>query len=215
MLTLAVSRGRIWEEAMPLLAGLGIVPDAAALKTRQLIIPTQNPEVRLLPTRAQDAPVFVARGAAQAGIAGRDVLAELRSADIICPLDLCIAKCRMVSAALPDFRPPLNSHKPLMVATKYPNIARAHFAGRGIPTNIIKLHGSMELAPQVGVADMVVDLAASGRTLRENGLVEIEKLMDVSAMWIVNRVAMRRLPQLREFQNRLAAEICPPAHPDN
>ena len=185
-----------------MLRAMGMTPDAAALQTRQLIIPTANPQVRLLPVRAQDTPAFVACGAAQAGIAGRDVLAETRMAEIICPLNLRFAACRLVTAAT---QAEAVSRQPLTVATKYPNLARAHFAGRGVAVNIIKLHGAIELAPLVGVADVVVDLAASGQTLRENGLVEQETIMQVSAMLIVNRVAARRRPEVAALPQDMAA----------
>ncbi|MGU9951179.1 MAG: ATP phosphoribosyltransferase [Gammaproteobacteria bacterium WSBS_2016_MAG_OTU1] len=206
MLTLAISRGRIWDEALPLLRALGLSPDEAALQTRQLIIPTADPQVRLLPVRAQDAPTFVACGAAQMGIAGRDVLAERRMSEIICPLDLQIAACRLVVAAAADFTFATDG-RPLLVATKYPNLARAHFAKSGVAADIIKLHGAMELAPQVGVADVIVDLSASGRTLHENGLVEKETILQVSAMLIVNRIAERRNVAVRDLQQRLAALV--------
>lgn len=215
MLTLAVSRGRIWDEAAPLLRALGLAPDADALKTRQLIIPTASPDVRLLQVRAQDAPAFVACGAAQAGIAGRDVLAERRMAEIACPVDLHIAACRLVVAAPKGYRPAAG--KTPRVATKYPNLTRAHFAARGESVNIIKLHGALELAPHTGVADIITDLADSGRTLRENGLAERETIMRVSAMFITNRIAARRRPEVAALQERLAelaagrAKNAPPA----
>ncbi len=205
MLTLAVSRGRIWDEAAALLRACGLAPDDAALATRQLVIPTENPLVRLLRVRAQDAPAFVASGAAQAGIAGRDVLAERPVDEISCPLDLRIAVCRLVTAAPEGYCPAAN--KTPMVATKYPNLTQAHFAGRGAAVNIIKLHGALELAPHVGVADMIADLAASGRTLRENGLAERETIMRVSAALIVNRIAARRRPEVADLQRRIAAAI--------
>ncbi len=204
MLTLAISRGRIWEEAVPLLRTLGLAPDEAAQNTRQLIIPTEDSNVRLLQVRAQDAPSYVACGAAQAGIAGRDVLAERRMGEIICPIDLQIAKCRLVAAA-PSGRGELPSAP--TVATKYPNLTRAHFASRGIAADIIKLHGALELAPLVGVADMIVDLVKTGRTLQENGLEETETIMSVSAMFVINRIAARRCPEVAGLQARIAAHI--------
>lgn len=186
---------------MPLLQGAGLAPNAEDSKTRRLVVRTSDPNVQLLRARAQDAPVFVACGAAQAGIAGRDVLAERRMSEIICPLDLEIARCRLVAAAAADFRP--REKETLRVATKYPNLTRAHFAEKGIAADIIKLHGALEIAPQIGVADMIVDLADSGRTLRENGLAERETIMRVSAMFIVNRIAARRRPEVFELQKRI------------
>ncbi|MGI9297200.1 MAG: ATP phosphoribosyltransferase [Gammaproteobacteria bacterium] len=205
MLTLAVSRGRIWDAALPLLRALNLAPDAADTDTRRLVVRTADSRVRLLRVRAQDTPVFVACGAAQAGIAGRDVLAERRMSEIVCPLDLRFARCRLVAAAPPDFRP--EEGKTLLVATKYPNLTRAHFAEKGVAADIIKLHGALEIAPQTGVADMIADLADSGRTLRENGLVERETIMRVSAMFIVNRVAARRRPETRDLQRRIAEYV--------
>ena len=205
MLTLAVSRGRIWDAVSPLLRALGLAPDAEDAASRKLVVRTADANVRLLRVRAQDAPVFVACGAAQAGIAGRDVLAERRMSEIVCPLDLQLAECRLVAAAPPDFRP--QAGKTPLVATKYPNLTRAFFAEKGIAADIIKLHGALEIAPQTGVADMVVDLADSGRTLRENGLAERETIMRVSAMFIVNRAAARRLPEVSKLQKRIAAQL--------
>ena len=202
MLTLAVSRGRIWDSVLSVLRAVGIAPDAAALKTRQLVVGTDSPDVRLLRVRAQDAPVFVACGAAQAGIAGRDVLAERRMSEITCPLDLQLARCRLVVAAPSAYRPQ-NGETPL-VATKYPNLTREHFAEKGKPVEIIKLHGALEIAPQIGVADMIVDLADSGRTLRENGLEERETIMSVSAVFIMNRIAARRHPPAEKLRRRIA-----------
>ena len=209
MLTLAVSRGRIWQETLPLLRAMGFAPNEDAMRSRQLIIPTAAVAVRLVQVRAQDAPVFVAQGAAQAGIAGRDVLAERRMGEIICPLDLRVGRCRMAVAAPPDFdaTAPDRQNRPLAVATKYPNLTRAHFAAAGTQVNIIKLHGAMELAPLVGLADAVVDLVDSGRTLRENGLVEREKIMDVSALLVLNRTAARRLPAVADLWSKLAALV--------
>ncbi|MDM5146945.1 ATP phosphoribosyltransferase [Candidatus Persebacteraceae bacterium Df01] len=205
MLTLAISRGRIWQEALSLLQALGFSPNEEALRSRQLIIPTASDNVRLVQVRAQDAPVFVARGAAQAGIAGGDVLAEKPMSEIVSPLDLRIATCRLVIATPLGFDENTAGNRPAMVATKYPNLTKAHFAARGRQVNIVKLHGAMELAPLVGLADMLVDVADSGRTLRENGLIEKEKIMDISAMLIVNRTATRRLPAVAALQRDMAA----------
>ena len=190
---------------MPLLRALNLAPDEEALRTRRLVIGTADPGVRLLRVRAQDAPAFVACGAAQAGIAGRDVLAERRMSELVCPLDLQIARCRLVLAAPPEFN--FAAEKTPLVATKYPNLTRAHFAEKGIAADIVKLHGALEIAPQTGVADMIADLADSGRTLRENGLAERETIMRVSAMFIINRIAARRRPETLDLQRRLSACI--------
>lgn len=205
MLTIAVSRGRIWDTVQPLLKDLNLAPDPKALASRRIILPTADPRVRLLRVRSQDAPSFVARGAAQAGIAGRDVLAERRPAEIACPLDLQIAKCRMVVATPPGFD--IEAAKTLLVATKYPSLARSHFASRGIAADIVKLHGALEIAPQAGVADVIVDLADSGQTLAENGLVETDTILQVSALWIVNRAAARRMPGVSQLQERIAEYV--------
>lgn len=185
-------------------------PDSA----RRLIIPTQNPDIRLIVARSRDAPTFVASGAAQAGIVGRDILAESAPDNVCQPLDLRIAQCHMAVAV------PRKSAQwpPKVVATKYPNIARKHFPG----ANIIKLNGSLELAPLVGLADAIVDLVDTGKTLKENGLVQKTILMRCAAQLIVNRVAARQFrPQLAQFQQQLAQALpplpplpLPPAAPD-
>ena len=198
MLTLAVSKGRVWSEVVPLLAAMGCAPSPDAADSRRLIVPTENPELRLIVARSRDAPTFVASGAAQAGIVGRDILAEFAPDNICLPLDLRIAKCRMAVAV------PQNCNAgwpPKTVATKYPNIARRRFPG----ANIVKLNGSLELAPLVGLADAIVDLVDTGDTLRDNGLVEKDILMQCAAQFVVNRVAARRFrPQIAGLQKRLA-----------
>ena len=223
MLTLAISKGRVWEDAAPLLAAMGCAPLAGPADSRRLVLPTQNPNLRLIVARSRDAPTFVASGAAQAGIVGRDVLAESAPENICQPLNLRVAKCRMIVAVpaetvpaesapgasppppLPSAWPP-RGPRPLSVATKYPNIARARFPG----ANIVKLNGALELAPLVGLADAIVDLADTGKTLRENGLAEVETLLHCAALFIVNRVAARRQRrQILELQTRLA-EVRPP-----
>ena len=199
MLTLAISKGRVWSEAVPLLAAVGCAPEAEAAKSRRLIIPTENPELRIVVARSRDTPTFVASGAAQIGIVGRDILAESVPENICLPLDLRVARCKM-AVAVPEASADSNL-PPQTVATKYPNIARRHFPG----ANIIKLNGSLELAPLVGLADAIVDLVDTGNTLRENGLVLRSVLMACAAQFIVNRVAARRFrPQIADLQKRLA-----------
>ena len=195
MLTLAISKGRIWQDSIPLLAQLGLAPKDSAEDTRKLILPTVNPDFRLIIARAGDAATFVACGAAAAGIAGSDTLAETALADICQPLDLNLARCRMIVATSVDFNydAAVRCGLPLTVATKYVNLARRHFAKRGMQVRFIKLHGALEIAPQVGLANAIVDLADSGDSLRVNGLIEREKIMDVSAMFIINR-ARRQTP---------------------
>ncbi|MGI9337468.1 MAG: ATP phosphoribosyltransferase [Gammaproteobacteria bacterium] len=205
----------MWQEALPLLCALGLAPKAECARSRRLILPTDDDGVRLIIARAQDTPTFVACGAAQIGIAGRDVLMEKPLADICHPLDLQIAKCRMVVAAPPDDdngggKNNTSASGGLVVATKYVNTARAFFANKGIAANFIKLGGNMEIAPMVGLADAIVDLVDTGKTLRDNGLEEKETIADISAMLIVNRIAARRRRgDIVKLQNRFA-EVCAP-----
>ena len=195
-LTIAVAKGRILEEAIPLLAGAGIVAREDALRTRKLILDADvtpgHPPVRLVLLRAQDVPTYLAYGAADAGIAGRDVLLEYPGEEWYEPLDLGIARCRLVVAARSDdaraAAPPSGS---VRVATKFERIARRHFARSGVRAEIVKLYGSMELAPHVGLADRIVDLVATGNTLRANGLEPIEHITHVSARLIVNKASMK------------------------
>lgn len=202
---------------MPLLSALGLAPKAECADSRKLILPTNDDNIRLIIARAQDTPTFVACGAAQIGIAGRDVLTEKPLADICQPLDLNIAKCRMVLAAPPDDDDEGDNNNNnntsasggLVVATKYVNTARAFFAAKGIAANFIKLGGNMEIAPMVGLADAIIDLVDTGKTLRDNGLVEKETIADISAMFIVNQIAARRRrKEITTLQNRFA-EVCP------
>ncbi|HTT09124.1 MAG TPA: ATP phosphoribosyltransferase [Gammaproteobacteria bacterium] len=186
-LTLAVSKGRILDEALPLLARIGIKPLEDPGRSRKLILKTSRPELRLVIIRAQDVPTYVEHGAAEAGIAGRDVLMEYQSEELYEPLDLGIARCRLVVAGRDRI---LSAVRP-RVATKYPNITRAYFAARGEQAEIIKLYGSMELAPLAGLADRIVDLVNTGRTLRDNGLVELSTIAEISARLIVNKAAMK------------------------
>ena len=188
MLTLAVSKGRIYEEALPLLAAAGVVPTVDPDKSRKLIIPTNCDDVQFLIVRATDVPTYVEYGAADLGIAGKDVLLEYGAEGLYEPLDLKIARCRLMTAAPIGSQP---AGRRLRVATKYVRTAHGYFARRGIQADIIKLYGSMELAPLVGLADCIVDLVDTGNTLRANGLEPRELIMDISSCLVVNKAAMK------------------------
>ena len=195
-LTIAVAKGRILREAIPLLAAVGIVAREDPLETRKLILEAEvapgRAPVRLVFLRAQDVPTYLEYGAADAGIAGRDVLLEYPGEEWYEPLDLGIARCRLVVAAReddPGGSAPASSS--VRVATKFERIARRHFAGAGVRAEIVKLYGSMELAPHVGLADRIVDLVATGDTLRANRLKPVEHIADVSARLIVNKASMK------------------------
>ncbi len=188
MITLAISKGRILEEALPLLSRAGIVPEEDPRSSRKLVIPVEGGEFRLLVIRAQDVPIYVEHGAADLGIAGKDVLLEMGGANLYEPLDLGIARCRMVVAGRRD----RSGHgKRLRVATKYAETTRRFFAERGTQVEIIPLSGSMELAPQVGLADWIVDLVDTGNTLKANGLVVLDHIADISSRLIVNKGSMK------------------------
>jgi len=192
-ITIALSKGRIFEETLPLLAAAGIAPAESPETSRKLIIPTNRPDVRLLIVRASDTPTYVQYGAADLGIAGRDVLLEHGGAGLYQPLDLKIARCRMCVAAPVGFDYALAVQRGarLKVATKYIATAREHFAEKGVHVDLIKLYGSMELAPLVGLADAIVDLVSSGNTLVANNLVVVEELMAISSRLIVNQAALK------------------------
>lgn len=186
-LTIALSKGRILEESLPFLAKLGLAP--AGDIDRLLKVPSASPEVQFLIVRPTDVPTYVEYGAADLGIVGKDILMEHGGAALYEPLDLGIARCRLSIAAVKGFTPVPG--KRLRVATKYPEITRRHYAARGEQVEIIKLYGSMELAPLVGLADVIVDLVATGKTLVANGLVEIERICEVSSRLVVNKAAMK------------------------
>jgi ATP phosphoribosyltransferase len=189
-ITIAVSKGRIFKDAMPLLAALDIYPAEAPETTRKLILETNRPDVKIIIVRATDVPTYVEYGAADIGIAGKDVLLEYNGNGLYEPLDLKIARCKMVVAELKNSR---NEDKGgrKRVATKYVNTARNYFASQGKQVEIIKLYGSMELAPVLGLADQIVDLVDTGNTLKANGLVEVETITDISSRLIVNKGAMK------------------------
>ncbi len=188
MLTIAVSKGRIFQEALPLLAAAGIVPAEDPKTSRKLILPTSRAEIQLVIIRATDVPTFVEYGAADLGIAGKDVLLEHGAAGLYEPLDLGISRCRLMTAA--PVGKELTSRR-LRVATKYVKTAQQYFAGLGQQVEIIKLYGSMELAPLVGLADCIVDLVDTGNTLKANGLAPLELIMDISSRLVVNKAAMK------------------------
>jgi len=186
-LTLALSKGRILDESLPLLEHVGIAP--AGDIDRLLRVPSTRADVSLVMIRPADVPTYVEHGAADLGIVGKDVLMEHGGSDLYEPLDIGIAQCRMSVAAVKGYVAPRNRR--LRIATKYPEIARRFYAARGEQVEIIKLYGSMELAPLVGLADQIVDLVATGNTLRANGLVEVEKICDISSRLVVNKASMK------------------------
>jgi ATP phosphoribosyltransferase len=193
MITIALSKGRIFDESMPLLEAAGIIPTEEPGSSRKLIIPSHHPEVRFLLVRASDVPTYVARGAADIGIAGLDVLLEHPSEGLYQPLDLKIGRCKMAVAASESFDYPnmINACGRIKVATKYVNTTRQHFAKKGLHVDIIKLYGSMELAPLVGLSDVIVDLVSSGRTLIENNLKIVEEIMPISSRLIIHKAALK------------------------
>ncbi len=193
MITLALSKGRIFEETTPLLAAAGITPLEDPEKSRKLIIPTNRDDVRLVIVRASDVPTYVQYGAADIGVAGRDVLDEHGGAGLYQPLDLRIARCRMM-VAVPqgyEYEQAVRQGARIRVATKYLNTARAHFAAKGVHVDLIKLYGSMELGPLVGLSDAIVDLVSSGGTLKANNLVAVEHIADISSRLVVNQAALK------------------------
>lgn len=192
-IVIALSKGRILEESAPLLARVGIAPREDLDRTRRLVVGTARRDVRLIVVRASDAPTYVQHGAADLGIAGGDVLREHGGSGLYQPLDLGIARCRMAVAVKKgfDYEAAVRQGARLRVATKYVQVAREHFAAKGVHVDLIRLYGSMELAPIVGLADAIVDLVSSGRTLLENGLVAVEDIQPVSARLIVNQASLK------------------------
>jgi len=197
-ITIALSKGRIFEETLPLLAAAGIVPAEDPEKSRKLIIGTNRADVRVVIVRASDVPTYVQYGAADLGIAGKDVLLEHGGAGLYQPLDLNIAKCRMCVAAQAgfDYAAAVRSGARLRIATKYISVAREHFAAKGVHVDLIKLYGSMELAPLAGLAEAIVDLVSSGATLKANNLVEVEEIMNISSRLVVNQAALKMKREL-------------------
>lgn len=194
--TLALSKGRIFEETLPLLEAAGIEVSENPEKSRKLIITTNRPDVRLIIVRASDVPTYVEYGAADIGIAGKDVLIEHAATHpgaLYQPIDLQIARCKLC-VAVPkgfDYEAAVRQGARLRVATKYVSAAREHFASKGVYVDLIKLYGSMELAPLIGLADAIVDLVSTGNTLKANDLVAVEDIMPISSRLIVNRAALK------------------------
>lgn len=189
MLTLALSKGRIYDEAVELLSRIGIEPTVDPDKSRKLILPSNREGLQFLIIRASDVPTYVEYGAADLGIAGKDVLAEYETEGLYEPLDLGIASCRLMTAGRPGLT--FRAGERPRIATKYVKTAQRFFANRGIQAEIIKLYGSMELAPLVGLADCIVDVVDTGKTLKANGLEPLELIMEVSSRLIVNKAAMK------------------------
>ncbi|MCC7548793.1 MAG: ATP phosphoribosyltransferase [Burkholderiales bacterium] len=192
-ITIALSKGRIFSETLPLLQAAGIRPLEDPESSRRLIIGTSRPDVSIIIVRASDVPTYVRYGAADLGVAGKDVLHEQGAEGVYQPLDLAIARCRMMVAVPADFdyASAVRQGARLRVATKYLKTAREHFAAKGVHVDLIKLYGSMELAPLVGLADAIVDLVSTGSTLRANNLIAVEDIMPVSARLIVNQAALK------------------------
>lgn len=204
-LIIALSKGRILTETLPLLSYAGIEPVEPPQTSRRLILDTDLPGVRLVIVRAVDAPTYVEYGGADVGVTGRDVLMEYGGHGLYEPLDLGIARCRLMVAGRPGV--PMADRRP-RVATKYVNITRRHFAEQGRQVELIKLYGSMELAPLVGLADFIVDLVDTGRTLRANGLAPLEHIADISSRLVVNRAAMKTKHRLiKPFLERMRAAV--------
>ena len=210
MLTLALSKGRIFEETLPLLAAAGIEVTEDPEKSRKLILATNQPDVRVVLVRATDVPTYVQYGGADLGVAGKDVLLEHGGEGLYQPLDLNIAKCRMSVAVRDDFdyAAAVRQGSRIRVATKYTQIARDHFANKGVHVDLIKLYGSMELAPLTGLADAIVDLVSTGKTLVANHLVEVEQIMQISSRLVVNQAALKlKRDRLRPLIDAFASAI--------
>lgn len=193
MITLALSKGRIFDETLPLLKAAGIEVAEDPEKSRKLILGTNRPDVRVVLVRATDVPTYVQYGGADLGVAGKDVLLEHGGQGLYQPLDLNIARCRMMVAVRRDFdyAGAVRQGARLKVATKYVQTAREHFAAKGMHVDLIKLYGSMELAPLVGLADAIVDLVSTGGTLKANNLVAVEEIAPISSRLVVNQAALK------------------------
>ncbi|QAZ40303.1 ATP phosphoribosyltransferase [Methylibium sp. Pch-M] len=209
-ITLALSKGRIFEETLPLLLAAGIEVTEDPETSRKLILPTNRPDVRVVLVRATDVPTYVQHGGADLGVVGLDVLLEHGGQGLYQPLDLRIAKCRMSVAVRADFdyAAAVKQGSRIRVATKYVSVARDHFADKGVHVDLIKLYGSMELAPLTGLADAIVDLVSTGSTLKANHLLEVERIMDISSRLVVNQAALKlKREAIRPLIDAFAAAI--------
>jgi len=211
MITIALSKGRIFSETMPILNAAGIYCEEDPETSRKLVLKTNDEEIQLIIVRASDVPTYVEWGGADLGIAGKDILDEYQGVGLYQPLDLNIAKCKMMVACRKDFNYEENVKKGmrLRVASKYVDIARKHFAKKGLHIDLIKLYGSMELAPIVGLSDVIVDLVSSGKTLDANQLVAVEEIGEISSRLIVNKASLKinreiLQPMIDKFTNAVA-----------
>lgn len=207
-LVIALPKGRILKEALPLLAEVGVHPDPALFDedSRALRFGTNRPDVSVIRVRSFDVATFVAFGAAQIGIVGNDVLAEFAYSELYSPVDLGIGRCRL-SVAEPVGTPPIASESHVRVATKYPHLTQAWFAAKGLQAECVKLNGAMELAPLLGLAPRIVDLVSTGRTLKDNGLVERETILEVTSRLIVNRAAFKTMGAVTELVDAFRARV--------
>ena len=211
MITIALSKGRIFSETMPILNAAGITCKENPETSRKLVLNTNDEEIQLIIVRASDVPTYVEWGGADLGIAGKDILDEYQGVGLYQPLDLNIAKCKMMVACRKDFNYEENVKKGmrLRVASKYVDVARKHFAKKGLHIDLIKLYGSMELAPIVGLSDVIVDLVSSGKTLDANQLVAVEEIGEISSRLIVNKASLKinreiLQPMIDKFTNAVA-----------
>lgn len=208
-LTFAVPKGRILDEALPLMARAGVVPEAAFhdKKNRSLSFGCEDSAMRIIRVRAFDVATFVAHGAAQAGIVGSDVVEEFAYPDLYAPVDLDIGHCRLSVAEPAGNGTPAAHSSHLRVASKYPNLTRKHFEAQGVQAEVVKLNGAMELAPGLGLASRIVDLVSSGQTLKDNGLVETATILQISARLIVNRAALKTDERVAALVERFRALV--------
>ena len=211
MITIALSKGRIFSETMPILNAAGIYCEENPETSRKLVLKTNDEEIQLIIVRASDVPTYVEWGGADLGIAGKDILDEYQGVGLYQPLDLNIAKCKMMVACKKDFNYEENVKKGmrLRVASKYVDVARKHFAKKGLHIDLIKLYGSMELAPIVGLSDVIVDLVSSGKTLDANQLVAVEEIGEISSRLIVNKASLKinreiLQPMIDKFTNAVS-----------
>jgi ATP phosphoribosyltransferase len=216
MITLALSKGRIFDDTLPLLRAAGIEVLDDSEKSRKLILATNRPDLRVVLVRATDVPTYVQHGGADLGVVGKDTLLESGSQGLYQPLDLHISKCRISVAVRQgfDYAAAVRQGARLKVATKYVAIARDFFAAKGVHVDLIKLYGSMELAPLTGLADAIVDLVSTGNTLKANQLIEVEQIMDISARLVVNQTALKlKQARIRQIIDAMAQALAPSTAP--